>query len=270
MRLNHKICAITGGGGGIGRAAAELFAAEGATVFILERNPAAGMDAEQQIRAAGNRAAFVPCDVSDHDAVKTAFDRIRAEAGALHVLYNNASVYWNGRDGKLADIEPEIWNRVIGINLNGVYHCCRQAVALMMRSGGGSIINTASSAGLIGIPNCDAYTAAKGATIALTRSLAVEYGPCGIRTNCIAPAAIMTPMVRESNPADGSDEFDEEAFLKLRTPLRRYGTPEEVARIALFLASDEASYVNGAILPADGGITICGDLARVRRDSAAR
>ena len=124
---------------------------------------------------------------------------------------------------------------------------------------GGSIINTASSAGMIGIPNCDAYTATKGAIVQLTKSLAAEYGRYNIRTNCISPAAIMTPMVKESNPPDST--FDENSFLNLRTPLRRYGTPEEVAQIACFLASDAASYLNGAIIAADGGITINGDLS---------
>jgi NAD(P)-dependent dehydrogenase (short-subunit alcohol dehydrogenase family) len=124
----------------------------------------------------------------------------------------------------------------------------------MIASGGGSIINTASSAGVIGIPNCDAYTASKGATVTLTRSMAVEYGPNKVRVNCIAPAAIYTPMVKESNLDD--DSFDEEEFLRKGTPLRRWGKPEEIAQIALFLASEQSSYMNGAILVADGGITI--------------
>ena len=131
---------------------------------------------------------------------------------------------------------------------------------MMQKRGKGAIINTASSAGVIGIPKCDAYTATKGATVSLTRSLAVEYGKYGIRTNCIAPAAIATDMVKQSNP-DGPD-FDAFTFINLRTPLRRWGTPEEVASLALFLASDDSTYVNGSIITADGGITICGDLAK--------
>ncbi|MBR6373963.1 MAG: SDR family oxidoreductase, partial [Victivallales bacterium] len=126
---------------------------------------------------------------------------------------------------------------------------------------GGAIINTASSAGVIGIPDCDAYTATKGAIVQLTKSLAAEYGRYNIRTNCIAPAAIMTPMMRQSNPENST--FDEERFLKLRTPLRRYGKPEEIASIAAFLASAEASYLNGAIIVSDGGITINGDLSKI-------
>ena len=135
---------------------------------------------------------------------------------------------------------------------------------IINKTGGGSIINTGSSAAQIGIPDCDAYTATKGAIVQLTKSLAVEYGRYGGRTNCISPAAIMTPMMRQSNPENSS--FDEERFLKLRTPLRRYGTPEEIAKIALFLASDESSYLNGAIIVADGGITVNGDLSKIDSD----
>lgn len=263
MKLANKICAITGAGKGIGRAAAELFAAAGAKVFILEFDGKTGLDAEKTITGKGQQAVFIKCDVSSNDSVKAAFGRI-AEAGPLHVLYNNASVYLNGKDGLITDIEPEIWNRVIAINLNSIYHCCRYAIPMMKNSGGGSIINTASSAGVIGIPKCDAYTATKGATVSLTRSLASEYGRYGIRTNCIAPAAIATDMVKESNP-DG-DDFDSVAFINLRTPLRRWGTPQEVAQLALFLASDDSSYLNGTIIAADGGITVNGDLAKVKQD----
>jgi len=259
MRLANKICAITGAGKGIGRAAAELFAAAGARVFILEFDERTGLETQSAIRRDGHQAIFIKCDVSDNASVQAAFARIAAESDALHVLYNNASVYLNGKDGLITDIEPEIWNRVLSINLNSIYHCCRYAIPMMKNSGGGSIINTASSAGVIGIPRCDAYTATKGATVALTRSLASEYGRYGIRTNCIAPAAIATDMIKESNP-DG-DDFDSATFINLRTPLRRWGTPKEVAQLALFLASNDSSYLNGAIIAADGGITINGDLA---------
>jgi NAD(P)-dependent dehydrogenase (short-subunit alcohol dehydrogenase family) len=136
----------------------------------------------------------------------------------------------------------------------------------MVKAGKGAIINTSSSCGLIGIPDCDAYSASKGATAALTRSLAVEYGPLGIRVNCIAPAAIKTAML-DSSDRDNT-RFDEKRFLALRTPLRRYGTPEEIGKIAVFLASEEASYLNGAIIVADGGITISGDLSKIEIDNA--
>ncbi|MBQ8003644.1 MAG: SDR family oxidoreductase, partial [Oscillospiraceae bacterium] len=140
-------------------------------------------------------------------------------------------------------------------NLDGIYHCTKFALPLMKECGG-AIINTASSAGVVGVPGCAAYTATKGATVTLTRSLAVDYGKYNIRTNCIAPAAIETEMVKESNLNDPS--FDNEFFLRQITPLRRWGKPEDVANLAVFLASDDASYLNGVIIPCDGGITING------------
>jgi NAD(P)-dependent dehydrogenase (short-subunit alcohol dehydrogenase family) len=261
MRLQNKVCAISGAGAGIGLAAAERFAAEGAQVFLLEINEDRGKETEKKILGNGGQASFIGCDVASDRSVSEAFKQIAAEAGNLHVLYNNASVYLGGQDGKITDIEPAIWQKILGINLNSLFFCCRHAIPILLRSGGGSIINTASSAGVIGIPKCDAYTASKGATVALTRSLAVEYGPQGIRVNCIAPAAIASEMIKQSNP-DGED-FDADAFIKLRTPLRRWGKTEEIASLALFLASDESSYLNGTIITADGGITINGDLSKV-------
>ena len=261
MRLKDKVCVITGAGKGIGRKGAELFAKEGAFVYILEFDDASGMDAENSIKEAGGKAKFLKCDVSSYESVKAAFDIIAEENdGMMDVMYNNASVYLAGKDGILTEIAPETWQKVLGINLNSIFNCCHFAIPMMQKRGKGAIINTASSAGVIGIPKCDAYTATKGATVSLTRSLAVEYGKYGIRTNCIAPAAIATDMVKQSNP-DGPD-FDAFTFINLRTPLRRWGTPEEVANLALFLASDDSTYVNGSIITADGGITICGDLAK--------
>ncbi|MFH1478073.1 MAG: SDR family NAD(P)-dependent oxidoreductase [Verrucomicrobiota bacterium] len=253
MKLTNKVAAITGAGRGIGRAAAERFAQEGARVVILEKDPALGREVEDAIIRNGGQARCIPLDISDPRAVEKGFARIAGEFGALHVLYNNASVFLGGRDAPVVDLALEIWQKVLAVNLSGLFYCCKHGIPLIIRSGGGSVINTSSSAGLIGIPNCDAYTATKGATIAMTRSMAVEYAPSKVRVNCIAPAAIATDMVRESNFKDKS--FDETAFLRT-TPVRRWGTPEEIANIALFLASDDSSYLNGAIIVADGGITI--------------
>lgn len=263
QRLKDKICAITGAGSGIGLAAACLFAKEGADVYLLELDEDNGRCVEEDINSSGGKARFVHCDVSDIDSVQEAFETIETNCGSLHVLYNNASVYLAGRDGAIDEIAPEVWKTVLGINLDGIFHCCRYAIPLMRKAGGGSIINTSSSAGVIGIPRCDAYTASKGATVSLTRSMAVEYGPDKIRVNCIAPAAIATEMVKQSNP--NGDDFDAFTFIHLRTPLRRWGEAQEVAQLALFLASEESSYINGTVISADGGITICGDLAKARK-----
>jgi NAD(P)-dependent dehydrogenase (short-subunit alcohol dehydrogenase family) len=173
--------------------------------------------------------------------------------GGLHVLYNNASIFLKAADGPVTELAEETWERILAANLRSVYLCCKYGLPLMIRSGGGSVINTGSSASLMGVPGCDAYTAAKGATVSLTRSLAVEYGSKGIRVNCICPAGVETDMLKASSL--GNPRFDAAGFFK-RAPLGRLGTPEEVAHLAVFLASDESSYINGAIVRADGGITV--------------
>ena len=260
--LENKVAVITGGASGIGAAGTRKFAAEGAKVIIADLNENAGNALVEELNAAGAEVYFVKCDVSQSSEVQNLFSFCKDKFGSLDIIYNNAGVYLAGFDSRITDIDENIWDKVIAINLKSVYLFCKYGIPLMMERGG-SIINTASSAGMIGIPNCDAYTATKGAIVQLTKSLAAEYGRYNIRTNCISPAAIMTPMVRQSNPPD-CDAFDENAFLKLRTPLRRYGTPEEIANIACFLGSDEATYLNGTIIAADGGITINGDLSKAK------
>ena len=248
MRLKDKICAITGGGSGIGEAAATLFAAEGAHVAILEINDAGGNKV-----AAGIGGTFIKTDVSNPQSVQTAFAQIKDKFGRLDGLYNNASIFLGTQDGPVVDLDVDVYHKIISINQNSVFYCSKYAIPIMIDSGGGAIVNTSSSAGEIGIPGCDAYTASKGATVTLTRSMAVEYAPHGVRVNCIAPAAIQTPMLRQSDLDNAN--FNEEEFLQT-TPIRRWGQPQDIARVALFLTSDESSYVNGAIVVADGGITI--------------
>jgi NAD(P)-dependent dehydrogenase (short-subunit alcohol dehydrogenase family) len=263
-RLAGKVAVITGSGQGIGKAAALLFAAEGAAVVVAEVNGETGEATAAEIRRRGGRGEFLYADVSRSADVEALMERVGETYGGLDVLYNNASVFLPGEDGRITEISEASWDKVLSINLKSIYLCCRSGIPLMLASGGGSIINTASSAGVIGIPGCDAYTATKGATVSLTRSLAVEYRPQNIRVNCIAPAGIQTPMLGSSNLEDSA--FDERRFLSLRTPSRRYGRAEEIARLALFLASEEASYINGAVIVADGGITINGDLSRAEED----
>lgn len=254
MKLKDKIAVITGGAAGIGEAGTRLFAKEGATVIIFDVNEAAGNALAAELTEKGQSAVFMKTDVSSLESVSSSMNEIEKKYGRIDILYNNASVFLGGRDNKISEIEVDIWNKILSINLNGMFYCCKFGIPLMRKAGGGTIINTSSSAGVIGIPECDAYTATKGATVSLTKAMAVEYGPEGIRVNCIAPAAVRTEMVKESNLND--PKFDENLFLTKGTPMRRWGMPEEIAKAALFLASDDSSYINGAILVADGGITI--------------
>ncbi len=251
-RLQNKVAIITGAGRGIGLAGARAFAREEAKVVIAEINPELGTRAEAELRGAGGEVTFIRTDCSDAAQVQAMVDATVARYGALHVLYNNASIF-TPQDGPVTKLDLAEWERILRVNLWSVFLCTKYALPRIIASGGGSVINTGSSASVMGIPGCDAYTATKGATVSLTRSLAVEYGPQGVRVNCICPAGIETEMVKASN-LDNPD-FDAEFFFA-RAPLRRFGQPEEVANLALFLASDESTYLNGAIVRADGGITI--------------
>lgn len=257
MKLKGKVVIITGGASGIGEAGARMFAENGAEVVMLDINQAAGKALEKELAEKGQKAWFIKTDISDEEAVKSSFEKICEKYNEIDALYNNASIFLGGRDTCLDEVDSAIWDKVLAINLNGMYYCSKYAIK-MMKEKGGAIINTASSAGVVGIPGCAAYSATKGATIALTRSMAVDYGKYNIRTNCIAPAAIATDMVKESNLNDPN--FDNEFFLKQITPLRRWGKPEDVASLACFLASDDGAYLNGVIIPCDGGITMNGNV----------
>ena len=254
MKLKDKVAVITGGADGIGLTASRLFAEEGATVVVFDVNEEKGNALQAELTKKGQQALFLKTDISDFEQVSASMTEVEKRFGKLDILYNNASVFLGGRDNIVTEIDLNIWHKVLSINLNGLFYCCKCGIPLMRKAGGGAIVNTSSSAGVIGIPECDAYTATKGATVSLTKSMAVEYGPENIRVNCIAPAAIRTEMVKESNLND--PKFDEQHFLTKGTPLRRWGLPEEIAKTALFLASDDSSYINGAIIVAYGGITI--------------
>lgn len=254
MRLRGKTVVITGGGSGIGRASAQRFAQEGASVLLIDINERGAQETQNAIEQAGGKAKRYILDISDWAAVDDAFRQIQKIHGGIDVLYNNASVFWGDKDNRIDALEVSAFRRIIEINLFGTMNCCKAGIPLLRARGGGSIINTGSSCGVIGVPDCDAYSASKGAAISLTRAWAVEYGPEHIRCNCIAPAAILTPMAYESDL--NKSTFDERKFLSSGTPLRRWGQSDDIANIALFLASDESSYLNGAIIVADGGITI--------------
>ncbi len=249
MRLQGKVALITGAGSGMGRAAAELFAAEGARVVVTDVSDegAATVDA---VRAAGGDAMFVHADVSQWDdcvaSVRCAMDTY----GALHVLYNNAGIF-PADDGGVLDTPEPTWERVMDVNLKGVWLGCKAGIPALLESGGGAIVNVASFVALMGAATAQiAYTASKGGVLAMTRELAVEYARQGIRANALCPGPIQTPLLDEllSDPA-------RRARRMVHIPMGRLGRAEELAKAALFLASDDASFMTGAALVVDGGIT---------------
>mgnify|MGYP001209480048 CR=1 FL=1 len=250
MRLRDKVALITGAGSGMGRLAALTFAREGARVIAADVSATAGEETVAQIAEGGGTAAFIAADVSKEDQVRAVVRRGVERFGRLDVLYNNAGIFPE-RDGSVVDIDEAVWDHVMAVNLKGIYLCCKHAIPELLR-GGGSIINVASFVALVGctVPQ-DAYTASKGGVIALTKSLAVQFGPKRIRTNAIAPGPIETPLLTNwllNNP--------EAKQLRLnRIPMGRFGRPDDIVSMALYLASDESTWVNGSVIVVDGGIT---------------
>jgi NAD(P)-dependent dehydrogenase (short-subunit alcohol dehydrogenase family) len=250
MRLANKVAIITGAGSGMGRAAAILFAREGAKVAVADIDPKTGEEVVGEIQAAGGEALFVSANVADEEQVRRMVAATVERFGAVHILYNNAGIM-PADDGAVTDITEQTWDKVLDVNLKSAFFCCKYAVPEMMKAGGGSIINTASFVALLGctVPQ-DAYTASKGGMISLTKSLAVQYAKQGIRANAICPGPIETPLLRML----WTSEEARNRRLN-RIPLGRFGTPEDIVYLALYLASDEASWTTGAVMVVDGGIT---------------
>jgi len=252
MRLSDKVIIVTGGGSGMGRTASTMFAAEGAKVVVADLGESGGRETERLVREAGGEATFVRADISSEPDAKAMVDRAMEAYGRVDVLYNTAGIMPE-EDHSVLDTPVEAWDRVMAVNVRGVFLACKHAIPRMLEQGSGSVINIASFVAILGcsVPQ-DAYTASKGAVLALTRSLAVQFAGQGVRSNAISPGPIETPLLMDWLLAD-------EAAKQLRlarNPTGRFGKPEEVVNLAIYLASDESRWTNGANFVIDGGISV--------------
>jgi NAD(P)-dependent dehydrogenase (short-subunit alcohol dehydrogenase family) len=247
-RLDGKVALITGGGSGIGAACARVFAQEGAAVVVTGRRQHALEQVVGELVASGCRALAVAGSVADEAHARTAVGQSVSTFGRLDILVNNAGVGAFGH--RLHETDEETWEQMLAVNLTGAYRMIKAAVPEMIKAGGGAIINVSSIAALVGIPLTAAYSAAKGGLDALTRCVAVEYAPYRIRCNAVCPGLVNTPM------AEGLLK-DAQRFEQVIAayPLGRPGTPEEVAQLILYLASEDSAWMTGAIIPLDGGMT---------------
>ncbi len=241
MKLASQVAIVTGGGRGIGRAIAKLFAAEGAAVIIAELDADRGAATAREIEAAGGTARFVPTQVADRASVEAMVQGVVAEFGRIDILVNNAAIL--GENGHVLEVSQEVWDRVIGVNQTGVFICSQVVGRVMAKARRGNIINIGSVNSFVPQPRCVAYGAAKAAVLGMTVLLAEDLAPYGIRANCIAPGPIQSNLPEDAPPRPSES-----------TLLGRAGLPREIATVALFLASDESSYVNGQCIKVDGGM----------------
>lgn len=246
-RLQDKAVFVTGAASGMGRAIAQVFAREGARVAVVDRDADRGDETACLINDAGGRAVFLRADVTSEEDVREAVNATLEEFGRLDVLVNDAGIVVMGG---AVNTSVEDWDRIHAINLRGAFLCAKHTIPHMQRQGGGAIVNVASIGGLVALPVHAAYNAAKAGLVGLTRQIAIDYGPSNIRVNCVCPTATDTPLIR----AAGANDKNLKALADMH-PLRRLSRPEDVAYAALFLASEEAQCITGAVLPVDAGWT---------------
>lgn len=251
MRLENRIAVVTGASSGIGKSIAEELVAEGATVVLASNEPELGNDVAASLRDAGGTAVFVDCDITDDSRVESLFADAVERFGGVDILVNNAGVNYSA---PFTETEPDAWDATIAIDLRGAYHCSFRAVPAMIARGGGAIVNMSSVHGLAAVPGSSPYDTAKAGLFGLTRTLAVELAEKGIRVNAVSPGLIETRLW-ERNLAASEDPAAHTEFWMKQVPMARIGKPREIARVVVFLASDDASYVTGANLVADGGLT---------------
>jgi NAD(P)-dependent dehydrogenase (short-subunit alcohol dehydrogenase family) len=249
MLLQNKVALITGGASGIGRATALLFAREGAPVVVADLNEVAGKSVVEEISRGGGRAVFEHVDVTHAADCRKLAERTVSEFGRVDILFNNAGII---RRAAITELSEDDWDRVMDVNVKSVYLLSREVISPMARSGGGSIINTASGWGISAGPKAAVYCASKGAVVLLTKAMAIDHGPQNIRVNCICPGDTDTAMLRNEAQQLGepTDKFLAGAAQR---PLGRMGKPEEIAQAVLYLASEASSFVTGTALVVDGG-----------------
>lgn len=247
------VAVVTGGGSGIGRATALLLSEQGAKVVVVDIDPRASRETVERIRSRGGEAMFTKVDISRAVQVRPLMVKIAEKFGSIDILINNAGI---PGVGSVTETSEEEWDRVLAVNLKGVFLCSKYAIPYMVKKGRGVIINTASAVGLVGSAGQASYCASKGGVVLLTKAMALDHASSGIRVNCVCPGFVITPMAEKFLSSFKPPEREKlvESLKKLH-PIGRFAKPEEIARAVLFLASDEASFVTGCAFPVDGGWT---------------